>query len=131
MGFDEMRKPKLYIELIEEWMSTLTLVKGNDYPKSMRLEGYVGEEKMVMSRETLKHVAKFDTKASNQYVYPHFIDFYDKPRELGGWNMMVEFLFEPGMGSTLWRKDLKIEAKFLLIFLQQNVIPRQGDKANV
>ncbi|KAD3067142.1 hypothetical protein E3N88_35022 [Mikania micrantha] len=86
---------------------------------------------MVMSRENLNHVARFDSKPSNQYVYPSMEDLQSKPALYPTWSTMLQTFFEPGKWTTMRRNNLRIEAKLLLAIIHMKVVPRRGDKTMV
>ncbi|KAD5318381.1 hypothetical protein E3N88_18327 [Mikania micrantha] len=81
-----------------------------------------------MSRENLSHVARFDSKPSNQYVYPSVEDLQTKPALHPTWSTMLQTIFEPGKETTMRRNNLKIQAKLLLVIIHTNVVPHRGDK---
>ncbi|KAJ0728128.1 hypothetical protein HanLR1_Chr07g0238081 [Helianthus annuus] len=98
----------LFMAEIQEWMATLTC---NKYDKlsQMKLTGTVNG----ICGDVIRHIEEVG-KAH--------------PR----WNDMLAALFLPDTFSgTLYRKNLKIEAKLLLTICILNVIPRRGDKQEV
>ncbi|KAK1421834.1 hypothetical protein QVD17_24497 [Tagetes erecta] len=116
---------------IQEWVATLKCPPFN-HPSKMRLIGTVNGIEVEMSFDTLRRVAKFDSKPANHYMYPNLDDLYYHPDKHPRWNVMLDTLFLPGTThGKLYRKNLQIEAKLLLIICQLNVIPRRGDKVEV
>ncbi|KAF5764990.1 hypothetical protein HanXRQr2_Chr15g0698471 [Helianthus annuus] len=102
----------MYDQQIQEWMATLEcpLFKA---PNKMKLIGTVNGVKVEMSYDSLRRIAKFDKK------HPQ-------------WQHMLDYLFIPGTThGKLLRRNLRIEAKLMLIVCTHNVIPRRGDKIEV
>ncbi|KAI3821541.1 hypothetical protein L1987_09109 [Smallanthus sonchifolius] len=121
----------LYVEEIQEWMATLKCppYKGSS---KMKLIGTVNGVEVEMSFDTLRRIAKFDSKPVNQYTIPRLEDLYFEPEKHPRWHMMLDYMFLPGTThGKLYRKNLRIEAKLMLIICTQNVIPRRGDKVEV
>jgi len=111
--YDGETKAVFYTE-IQEWVATLKCPPFK-HPSKMKLIGTVNGVEVEMSFDTLRRVVKFDSKPSAQYMYPS-----------------LDALFLPGTThGKLYRKNLKIEAKLLLIICQLNVMPRRGDKLEV
>ncbi|KAM0040528.1 hypothetical protein Hdeb2414_s0012g00395011 [Helianthus debilis subsp. tardiflorus] len=85
-----------------------------------------------MSYASLRRIAKFDSKPSNQYIYPSLKDLYHEPEEHPQWQHMLDYLFiQRTTHGKLLRKNLRIEAKLMLVLCTHNVIPRRGDKMEV
>ncbi|KAF5795674.1 hypothetical protein HanRHA438_Chr08g0353861 [Helianthus annuus] len=81
-----------------------------------------------MSFDTLRKLAKYDSLPARDYMIPSLDDLLLKPESHPRWNDMLEALFLPGTyHGTLYRKNLKIDAKLLLMICIYNVIPRRGD----
>ncbi|MFS7948728.1 hypothetical protein Hanom_Chr06g00563311 [Helianthus anomalus] len=85
----------LFAEEIQEWMATL---KCPPYKKAsqMKLIGMVNGIDVEMSFDTLRLLAKFDSKPSNKYMFPSLNDLYFEPDKHPMWNAMLEALFLPG-----------------------------------
>ncbi|MFS7955019.1 hypothetical protein Hanom_Chr07g00637521 [Helianthus anomalus] len=112
-------------------MATLTCNK-YDGPSQMKLTGTVNGIYMEMSFDTLQKLAKHDSLPARDYTIPSLDDLLIKPEAHLRWNDMLAALFLPGTFSgTLYRRNLKIEAKLLLTICILNVIPRIGDKQEV
>ncbi|KAL8240248.1 hypothetical protein R6Q59_013603 [Mikania micrantha] len=126
-----MKVERLYLKLIKEWVGSLTIDWGNQSPSTLRLIGTIEGLQVVMSRENPSHVARFDTKPSNQYVYPSVDDLQAKPALHPTWYTMLQTIFQPGKETTMRRNNLKIEAKLLLVIIHTNVVPHRGDKTMV
>jgi len=121
----------LYLTQIEEWMATLQCNR-YDRPFQMKLTGEVNGVKVEMSYDTLRRLAKFDSLPARDYMIPSLDDLLIKPDKHPRWTEMLEALFLPGTyHGTLYRKNLKIEAKLLLAIIVLNVIPRRADKREV
>ncbi|KAI3786663.1 hypothetical protein L1987_40528 [Smallanthus sonchifolius] len=121
----------LFKEEIQEWMATLTCPPYSK-PQKMKLIGTVNGIEVEMSFDTLRRVAKFDSRHARDYMFPTLDDLFHKPEAHPRWNDMLEALFLPGTWhGTLYRKNLKIEAKLLLMICVCNVIPTRGDKVEV
>ncbi|KAF5767902.1 hypothetical protein HanRHA438_Chr14g0641081 [Helianthus annuus] len=121
----------LFVDEIQEWMATLRCPPYNK-PSQMKLFGIVNDIEVEMSFDTLRRVARFDSKPANKYMFPSLDDLYFKPEDHPRWNSMLEALFLPRTThGTLYRKKMKIEAKLLLVICLHNVIPRRGDKVEV
>ncbi|MFS8030029.1 hypothetical protein Hanom_Chr17g01529291 [Helianthus anomalus] len=105
-------------------MDTLTC---NKYDKlsQMKLTGTVNGIDVEMSFDTFSLPAR-------DYTIPSLDDLLLKPKAHPRWNGMLASLFLPGtFSSTLYKRNLKIEAKLLLTICILNVIPRRGDKQEV
>ncbi|KAJ0626199.1 hypothetical protein HanPSC8_Chr01g0011311 [Helianthus annuus] len=112
-------------------MATLTC---NKYSKrsQMKLTSTVNGADVEMSFDTLRKLAKYDSLPARYYLIPSLGDLLLKPEAHPRWNDMVEALFLPSTyHGTLFRRNLKIEAKLLLMICIYNVIPRRGDKQEV
>ncbi|KAJ0670667.1 hypothetical protein HanOQP8_Chr13g0477141 [Helianthus annuus] len=82
--------------------------------------------------DTLRKLAKYDSFPARDYMIPSLEDLFLKPESHPKWNDMLEELFLLGTyHGTLYRKNLKIEAKLLLMICIYNVIPRRGDKQEI
>ncbi|KAJ0810181.1 hypothetical protein HanPI659440_Chr01g0023781 [Helianthus annuus] len=111
-----------------EWMATLECPPFKA-PNKMKLIGTVNGVKVEMSYDSLCRIAKFDSKSSNQYIYPSLKDLYHEPEKHPQWQRMLDYLFVPDTThGKLLRSNLRIEAKLMLILCTHNVIPRRGDK---
>ncbi|KAJ0809001.1 hypothetical protein HanPI659440_Chr01g0009711 [Helianthus annuus] len=98
----------------------------------MKLTGTVNGVDMEMSFDTLRKLAKYDSLPARDYMIPSLDNLLLKPEAHPRWNDMLEALFLPGTyHGTLFRRNLKIEAKLLLMICIYNVIPRRGDKQEV
>ncbi|MFS8022632.1 hypothetical protein Hanom_Chr16g01441811 [Helianthus anomalus] len=85
-----------------------------------------------MAYDPLRHIAMFDSKSSNQYIYPSLKDLYHEPEKHPQWQHMLYYLFFPDTThGKLFRRNLRIEAKLMLILCTHNVILRRGDKMEV
>ncbi|KAF5822419.1 hypothetical protein HanXRQr2_Chr01g0026271 [Helianthus annuus] len=121
----------LFMAEIQEWMATLTC---NTYekPSQMKVTGTVNGIDVEMSFDTLRKLAKYDSLPIRDYTIPSFDDLLIKPEAHPRWNDMLAALFLSGTFSgTLYRRNLKIEAKLLLTVCILNVIPMRGDKQEV
>ncbi|KAJ0684607.1 hypothetical protein HanPSC8_Chr11g0461641 [Helianthus annuus] len=116
---------------IQEWMATLTCNK-YERPSQMKLTGTVNGIEVEMSFDTLRKLAKYDSLPAHDYKIPSLDDLLIKPEAHPRWNDMLAALYLPGTFSgSLYRINLKIEAKLLLTICILNVIPRRGDKQEV
>ncbi|KAF5821273.1 hypothetical protein HanRHA438_Chr01g0012351 [Helianthus annuus] len=121
----------LYDAEIQEWMATLRCPPFKA-PSKMKLIGTVNNIDVEMSYDSLRRIAKFDSKPANQYIYPSLEDLYFNPQKHPRWNNMLDYLFLPGTThGKLYRRNLRVEAKLMLVVYTQNVIPRRGDKVEV
>ncbi|KAJ0764271.1 hypothetical protein HanPI659440_Chr08g0290231 [Helianthus annuus] len=121
----------LYDAEIQEWMATLRCPPFKA-PSKIKLTGTVNNIDVEMSYDSLRRIAKFDRKPTNQYIFPRLEDLYFNPQKHPQWNNMLNYLFLPGTTSgKLYRRNLRIEAKLMLVVCTQNVIPRRGDKVEV
>ncbi|MFS7918362.1 hypothetical protein Hanom_Chr03g00200101 [Helianthus anomalus] len=121
----------LFKDEIQEWMATL---KCNEYskPSQMKLTGTVNGIDVGMSFDTLRKLEKYDSLPARDYTIPSLDDLLLKPEANPRWNDMLEALFLPGtFHGTLYRRNLKIEVKLLLMICIYNVIPRRGDNQEV
>ncbi|MFS7888902.1 hypothetical protein Hanom_Chr00s000002g01600491 [Helianthus anomalus] len=121
----------LFKDEIQEWMATL---RCNEYskPSQMKLTGTVNSIDVEMSFDTLRKLAKYDSLPARDYMIPSLDDLLLNPEAHPRWNDMLEPLFLPNtFHGTLYRRNLKIEAKLLLMICIYNVIPRRGDKQEV
>ncbi|KAJ0627254.1 hypothetical protein HanHA89_Chr01g0023241 [Helianthus annuus] len=121
----------LFMAEIQEWMATLTC---NTYekPSQMKVTGTVNGIDVEMSFDTLRKLAKYDSLPIRDYTIPSFDDLLIKPEAHPRWNDMLAALFLSGTFSgTLYRRNLKIEAKLLLTVCILNVIPMRGDKQEI
>ncbi|MFS7953074.1 hypothetical protein Hanom_Chr07g00614331 [Helianthus anomalus] len=127
----EKDNKNLFMDEIQEWMATLTC---NTYerPSQMKLTGTVNGIEVEMSFGTLGKLAKYGSLPVRNYTIPSLDDLLIKTEAHPRWNDMLAALFLPGTFSgTLYRRNLKIEAKLLLTICILNVIPRRGDKQEV
>ncbi|KAM0035409.1 hypothetical protein Hdeb2414_s0015g00446031 [Helianthus debilis subsp. tardiflorus] len=114
----------LYDREIQEWMATLTCPPFNA-PSKMKLIGTVNGVTIEMSYDSLRPIAKFDSKSSNQYIFPRLEDLYFNPQNHPQWQCMLDYLFVPGTThGKLLRRNLRIEEKLMLVLCTHNVIPR-------
>ncbi|MFS7965619.1 hypothetical protein Hanom_Chr09g00764341 [Helianthus anomalus] len=121
----------LFKDEIQEWMATLTFNKYSK-PQQMKLSGTVNGIDVEMSFDTLRKLAKYDSLPTRDYMIPSLDDLLLKPEAHPRWNDMLEALLLPGTyHGTLYRKNLKIEAKLLLMICIYNVILQRGDKQEV
>ncbi|KAF5785285.1 hypothetical protein HanXRQr2_Chr10g0426831 [Helianthus annuus] len=98
----------------------------------MKLTSEVNGIKVEMSFDTLRKLAKFNSLPVHDYTIPSLDDLLVKTESHPRWNDMLAALFLPGTFSgTLYRRNLKIEAKLLLAICILNVIPRRGDRQEV
>ncbi|KAJ0837613.1 hypothetical protein HanRHA438_Chr16g0780101 [Helianthus annuus] len=98
----------------------------------MKLISRVNGIDVEMSFDTLRRVAKFDSKATNQYIFPSLDDLHFNPDKHPRWNIMLDYLFLPGTThGKLYQRNLWIKAKLILVICTQIVIPRRGDKVEV
>ncbi|MFS7965625.1 hypothetical protein Hanom_Chr09g00764401 [Helianthus anomalus] len=112
-------------------MATLTCNKYNK-PQQMKLTGTVNGIDVEMSFDTLRKLPKYDSLPTRDYMIPSLDDLLLKPEAHPIWKDMLEALLLPGTyHGTLYRKNLKIEAKLLLMICIYNVILRRGDKQEV
>ncbi|KAF5818127.1 hypothetical protein HanXRQr2_Chr02g0061231 [Helianthus annuus] len=127
----EKDNKNLFKDEIHEWMATLTC---NKYDKlsQLKLTGTVNLIDVEMSFDTLRKLARYDSLPARDYTIPSLDDLLLKPEAHPRWNDMLEALFLPGtFHGTIYRRNLKIEAKLLLMICIYNVIPRRGDKQEV
>ncbi|MFS7903394.1 hypothetical protein Hanom_Chr01g00023491 [Helianthus anomalus] len=118
----------LFKEEIQEWMATLTCPPYSK-PQQMKLIGTVNGIEVEMSFDSLRRVAKFDSRHARDYMFPSLDDLFHKPEAHPRWNDMLEALFLPGTWhGAPYRRNLKIEAKLLLMICVCNIISRRGDK---
>ncbi|KAJ0638814.1 hypothetical protein HanHA300_Chr00c0041g0694401 [Helianthus annuus] len=68
----------LFKEEIQEWMATLRCPKYNK-PQQLKLIGIVNNTDVEMSFESLRRLAKFDSKPTRGYMFPSLDDLYCKP----------------------------------------------------
>ncbi|KAJ0668958.1 hypothetical protein HanPI659440_Chr17g0695571 [Helianthus annuus] len=121
----------LFMDEIQEWMATLTCNK-YEKPSQMKLTETVNGIDVEMSFDTLTKLARYDSLPARDYTIPSLEDLLVKPEAHPRWNDMLEALFLPGtFRGTLYRRNLKIEAKLLLMICILNVIPRRGDNQEV
>ncbi|KAJ0434696.1 hypothetical protein HanPI659440_Chr17g0690391 [Helianthus annuus] len=105
----------LYDREIQEWMATLTCPPFKA-PSKMKLIGTVNGVTVEMSYDSLRRTAKFDSKPSNQYIFPRLEDLYFNPQNHPQWQKMLDYLFVPGTThGKLLRRNLRIEAKLMLV----------------
>ncbi|KAJ0558066.1 hypothetical protein HanIR_Chr07g0332261 [Helianthus annuus] len=122
---------KMYDAQIQEWMATLECLPFKA-PQKMKLVGTCNGVKVEMSYDSLRRIAKFDNQSSNQYIYPSLKDLYFEPDKHPQWQQMLDYLFLPGTThGKLFRRNLRMEAKLLLVLCTHNVVPRRGDKMEV
>ncbi|KAJ0776966.1 hypothetical protein HanRHA438_Chr02g0062921 [Helianthus annuus] len=127
----EKDNKNLFKDEIHEWMATLTC---NKYDKlsQLKLTGTVNGIDVEMSFDTLRKLARYDSLPARDYTIPSLDDLLLKLEAHPRWNDMLEALFLPGtFHGTLYRRNLKIEAKLFLMNCIYNVIPRRGDKQEV
>ncbi|KAJ0585614.1 hypothetical protein HanHA89_Chr05g0202771 [Helianthus annuus] len=121
----------MYDSQIQEWMATLECPPYKA-PQKMKLVGWCNGVKVEMSYDSLRRIAKFDDQPSNQYIYPSLKDLYHEPDKHPQWQNMLDYLFLPGTThGKLFRRNLRMEAKLLLVLCTYNVIPWRGDKMEV
>ncbi|KAJ0804435.1 hypothetical protein HanPI659440_Chr02g0038011 [Helianthus annuus] len=121
----------MYDQQIQEWMATLECPPFKA-PNKMKLVGTVNGVRLEMSYDSFRRIAKFDSKPSNQYIYPSLEDLYHNPKKHPQWQNMLDYLFVPGTThGKLLRRNLRIEAKLMLVLCTHNVISRRGDKVEV
>ncbi|MFS8033787.1 hypothetical protein Hanom_Chr17g01573661 [Helianthus anomalus] len=121
----------LFMNEIQEWMATLTC---NKYGRlsQMKLTSTVNGIEVEISFDTLRKLAKYDSLPARDYTIPSLDDLLIKQEKHPRWNDMLAALFLPGTFSgSLYRRNLKIEAKLLLTICILNVIPIRGDKQEV
>ncbi|MFS7956136.1 hypothetical protein Hanom_Chr07g00651051 [Helianthus anomalus] len=122
---------KMYDDRIQEWMATLECPPFKA-PNKMKLIGWCNGVKVEMSYDFLLRIARFESKYSNEYIYPSVKDLYHEPDKHPNWQHMLDYLFLSGTThGKLFRKNLRTEAKLLLVLCTRNVIPRRGDKMEV
>ncbi|KAF5764773.1 hypothetical protein HanXRQr2_Chr15g0695901 [Helianthus annuus] len=85
----------LFMEEIQKWMATLRYPRYSK-PQQMKLIGTVNNIDVEMSFDTLRRLAKFDSKLARVYMFPSLDDLYHKPEAHPRWNFMLEALFFPG-----------------------------------
>ncbi|MFS7987317.1 hypothetical protein Hanom_Chr11g01021071 [Helianthus anomalus] len=113
----------MYDEHIQEWMAMLECPPFKA-PNRMKLIGTCSGVKVEMSYDSLRRITKFDSKSSNQYIYPSLKDLYHEPKKHPQRGHMLDYLFVPGTThGKLFRRNLRIEAKLMLILCTHNVIP--------
>ncbi|KAJ0618502.1 hypothetical protein HanHA89_Chr02g0054061 [Helianthus annuus] len=121
----------MYDQQIQEWMATLKCPPFKA-PNKMKLIGTVNGVRVEMSYDSLRRIARFDSKSTNQYIYPSLNDLYHNPEKHPQWQNMLDYLFVPGTThEKLLRKNLRVEAKLMLVICTHNVIPRRGGKMEV
>ncbi|KAF5803526.1 hypothetical protein HanRHA438_Chr06g0281381 [Helianthus annuus] len=105
----------LFKEEIQEWMATLRCPKYNK-PQQLKLIWTVNNIDVEMSFDGLRQLARFDSKPAREYMFSSLDDLYHKPEVHPRWNSMLEALLLPGTWhGTLYRRNLKIETKLLLV----------------
>ncbi|KAJ0716161.1 hypothetical protein HanPI659440_Chr13g0509631 [Helianthus annuus] len=112
----------------------MATLKCNKYSKSsqMKLTDTVNGIEVEMSFDTLRKLAKYDSLPALDYTIPSLDNLLLKLEAHPRWNDMLEALFLPSTyHGTLFRRNLKIEAKLLLMICIYSVIPRRGDKQEV
>ncbi|KAM0006787.1 hypothetical protein Hdeb2414_s0162g00819021 [Helianthus debilis subsp. tardiflorus] len=98
----------------------------------MKHIGTVNGVKVEMSYDSLRRIARFGNKLSNQYIFPRLEDLYHNPQNHPQWQNMLDYLFVPGATHVkLLRRNFRIEVKLMLVLCTHNVIPRWGDKVEV
>ncbi|KAJ0702518.1 hypothetical protein HanPI659440_Chr14g0540621 [Helianthus annuus] len=108
---------------IQEGMATLRCPPFKS-PSKMKLIGTVNNVDVEMSYDTLRRVVKFNSKPADQYIYPSLEDLYFNPQNHPRWNTMLDYLFLPGTThGKLYQRNLRLEAKLMLVICTQNVIP--------
>ncbi|KAM0006493.1 hypothetical protein Hdeb2414_s0171g00822201 [Helianthus debilis subsp. tardiflorus] len=122
---------KVCMDAIQEWVGRLEMDPGTKPPETMKLTGWVGEVKVIMSFETLNEIAKFDSK-EGRYTFPKEVELYH-PEKNKKWDTMLKDVFEPGKGKEkkMKKEELKLPLRLLLTFVQQNVMPRRSDRAGI
>ncbi|MFS8017691.1 hypothetical protein Hanom_Chr15g01383411 [Helianthus anomalus] len=121
----------MYDQQIQEWMATLECPPFKS-PQNMKLIGMVNGVKVEMSYDSLSRIARFDSKSSNQYIFPSLNELYHNPEKHSQWQNMLDYLFVSGTThGKLLRRNLRIEVKLILVICTHNVIPRRGDKVEV
>ncbi|MFS7903442.1 hypothetical protein Hanom_Chr01g00024091 [Helianthus anomalus] len=96
---------KMYDVRIEEWMATLECPPFKA-PSKMKLIGWCNGVKVEMSYDSLCRITRFDSKSSNEYIYPSLKDLYHEPDKHPQWQHMLDYLF-PGTHGKLFRKKLE------------------------
>ncbi|MFS7918927.1 hypothetical protein Hanom_Chr03g00206951 [Helianthus anomalus] len=121
----------MYDQQVQEWMDTLECPPFKA-PSKMKLVRTCNGVKVEMSYDSLRRIAKFDSQPSNQDIYPSLKDLYHEPEKHPQLQHMLDYLFLPGTThEKLFRRNLRIEAKLMLVFCTHNVVPRWGDKMEV
>ncbi|KAI3797520.1 hypothetical protein L1987_32778 [Smallanthus sonchifolius] len=120
MSFNNDGDDTIYMDVIEEWMSTLSQKIGNNPPVTTQLIGRANGKEVVMSFTTLKKLAKFDTGAANgiPYHYPSDVVLSVEKTNEEYWKARVWELFvvPPGIDVADWKlvkENLKVMPKFL------------------
>ncbi|MFS7936777.1 hypothetical protein Hanom_Chr05g00419751 [Helianthus anomalus] len=67
----------------------------------MKLIGTVNGVSVEMSYDSLRRIAKFDSKPANQYIFPRLEDFYFNPQKPHSGNtcLIIYSYREPLMGN--------------------------------
>ncbi|MFS7969410.1 hypothetical protein Hanom_Chr09g00808871 [Helianthus anomalus] len=131
LNFYDKDNKNLFMNEIPEWMATLTCTK-YERLSQMKLTGTVNGIEVEMLFDTLRKLAKYDCLHARDYTIPSLDDLLIKPESHPRWNDILIALFLSGTFSgTLYRRNLKIEAKLLLTICILNVKPRRGDKQEV
>ena len=120
----------VYQDFIVEWMSTLTKIDGSNPPRTMKLVGRVGDREVVMSLDTIKAIAPFDSRLAREYVYPEPHHILAEETTNPAWIGMLQEIFRPERG-IMTRNCMRALPKLIHLIMGQNVIPRHGDKMKV
>ncbi|MFS7911210.1 hypothetical protein Hanom_Chr02g00115391 [Helianthus anomalus] len=73
----------------------------------MKLIGWSNGVKVEMSYDSLRRIAKNDSKSSNEYIYPSLKDLYHESDKHPQSQHMLDYLFLPGTThGKLLRKNL-------------------------
>lgn len=76
----------LYMDIIQERVSTLKVEWGNNAPKTMRLIGWVNNKEAMMFMENLRHIDTFDSNPSGECIFPLEMTFIDTPKNSHIWD---------------------------------------------
>ena len=118
----------IYMEPVQEWVSTLKYVRGDNHPFNSKMVGTVNDQEVVMSFRTLDRIAKFDNNSNLTYEYPSPSILYGAMEQQTYFTAMKEALYE---GPSSKRGGLKWIVRILLIIVIRNVMPKRGDLTTV
>ncbi|KAI3745396.1 hypothetical protein L1987_58507 [Smallanthus sonchifolius] len=95
VSFNNDGDETVYMDAIEEWMSTLRREPGANPPATTQLIGRANGKEVVMSFTTLKKLARFDTRTTSgsPYYYPTDVVLSVEKANKEAWKVRVRELF--------------------------------------